>query len=68
MSNVNALYHNNELFFFLLLQYATIVTLLVILEVAVGVVAIVYKDKVENYLQTYLKETLNEYYTGKCYS
>ncbi|ELU15635.1 hypothetical protein CAPTEDRAFT_187109 [Capitella teleta] len=52
----------------LLIVYATIVTLLIILEIAAGVVAVLFKDKVETYLQTYLTGTLQKYYTGATYN
>lgn len=46
-------------------QYATTVLMIVILEIAVGVVAVLYKSKVDSFLQTYMQKTIDDYYNGK---
>merc|ERR1711976_154531 len=51
----------------LLTVYTTILAMIILLEIAVGVLAIMYADQVEDYLLTFLTSSITKYYIGMSY-
>merc|ERR1711976_514650 len=51
----------------LLTVYGTLLVLIIVLEIAAGVLAVLYKDQVESYLLTFLMTSIEKYYVGLTY-